>query len=211
VHLFGLTGGIASGKSVVAARFRGRGVPVIDADELAREVVAPGEPGLDEVVRAFGRECLLADGTLDRKALARVVFADDAKRRVLNGILHPRITSLTLARSRALADRGEALACYEAPLLVENGLADAFRPLVVVSAPESVQIARSVARDGATEDDARARIRAQTPLADKIRVADVVIENTGTLDELYQKADRALDEVCRKAGLDPVRYGGKAV
>jgi dephospho-CoA kinase len=206
VRLFGLTGGIASGKSVVAARLRARGVPVIDADELAREVVAPGTEGLADVVRAFGREVLQTDGALDRKAVARVVFADEAKRRALNAITHPRITALTLERSAELARKGEPLACYEAALIVENGLADAFRPLVVVSAPEGVQIARSVARDGASEEDARARIRAQMPLEEKARVADVVIENTGSLEDLRWKADVALDEVCAKAGVDPVRY-----
>jgi dephospho-CoA kinase len=206
VRLFGLTGGIASGKSAVAARFRARGVPVIDADELAREVVAPGTPGQAEVVRAFGPEVLRADGSLDRKAVARIVFADDEKRRALNAIVHPRITQLTLARSSELAQKGEPLACYEAALLIENGLADAFRPLVVVSASESVQIARTVARDGATEDEARARIRAQMPLEQKTRAADIVLENDGSLDALARAADDALDRVCRDVGIDPGRY-----
>jgi dephospho-CoA kinase len=206
VRLFGLTGGIASGKSAVAARLRARGVPVIDADELAREVVAPGTPGLAEVVQAFGPGVLLGDGTLDRKAVARVVFGDDAKRRALNAIVHPRITALTLARASELATKGEPLACYEAALLVENGLAEAFRPLVVVSAPESVQIARTMARDGATEDEARARIRAQTPLDAKVEAADVVIENAGTLDALVGATDEALERVCANVGVDVARY-----
>ena len=206
MHLFGLTGGIASGKSAVGARFRARGVPVIDADELAREVVLPGTDGLAEVARTFGAELVLPDGTLDRKALAAIVFADDAKRKRLNAILHPRITALTLARAADLGDRGEPLACYEAALLVENGVADAFRPLVVVSAPEEVQVARAVLRDGATENEARARIRAQMPLAAKVTLADVVIDNTGSLEDLLRAADRALEQVCARAGVDPARY-----
>jgi dephospho-CoA kinase len=206
VHLFGLTGGIASGKSAVGARLRERGVPVIDADVLAREVVAKGTDGLADVVRAFGEGLLLADGSLDRKAVAMVVFADDEKRKRLNGILHPRITALTLARAEELRAAGEPLACYEAALLVENGVADAFRPLVVVSTPEDVQIARAAARDHTTSDEARARIRAQMPLAAKVKLADFVLENTGTLDELRAAADRTLDAICARLGVDAARY-----
>jgi dephospho-CoA kinase len=206
MHLFGLTGGIASGKSVVAARFRARGLPVLDADALAREVVAPGTDGLKAVVEAFGAEVLTPDGALDRKRVADVVFRDGAARARLNGIVHPRIGALTMTRTGELASRGEPLACYEAALIVENGMVEMFRPLVVVSAPEDVQIARTVARDGATEDDARARIRAQMPLAAKVSVADVVLENTGTLAELVARADAALDDVCGRVGVDPARY-----
>jgi dephospho-CoA kinase len=204
--LFGLTGGIASGKSAVAARLRARGVPVIDADQLAREVVEPGTAGLAEIVQAFGDGLLLADGSLDRKALATVVFADEAKRKRLNQIVHPRIGELTLARAEELRQQGEPLACYEAALLVENGVADAFRPLVVVGAPEELQIARSMRRDSATLDEARARVRAQMPLAAKIKIADFVIDNTGTLDGLLAATDRTLDAICLRLGVDATRY-----
>ena len=122
MHLFGLTGGLASGKTTVAAHLRGRGVPIVDADELAREVVAKGTPGLRAVADAVGAGVLLEDGSLDRKKLAGLVFADDAKRRVLNGITHPRISALGAERTQELAARGEPLACYEAALLVENRL-----------------------------------------------------------------------------------------
>lgn len=207
VHLFGLTGGIASGKSAVAAIFAKRGVPVIDADALAREAVAKGSEGLAEVVRAFGEDVLLPDGSLDRKRVAALVFADEAKRKILNGIVHPRVTALTMARAAALADAGEPLACYEAALIVENGGADAFRPLVVVAAPEDVQVARARVRDGATEEEARARIRAQMPLSEKVAVADFVIENTGSLAELEKKTDAVLRAICERVGVDPGRYG----
>ncbi len=206
VHLFGLTGGIASGKSAVAARLRERGVPVIDADQLAREVVAPGTEGLAEVARAFGSDVVLPDGTLDRKAVAARVFGDDAQRKRLNAILHPRITALTLTRAEELRQKGEPLGCYEAALLVENGVADAFRPLVVVSAPEAVQIARTAARDAATEDEARARIRAQMPLDAKVMLADFVIDNTGSLDDLRAATDRTLEAICARVGVDVSRY-----
>jgi dephospho-CoA kinase len=181
VHLFGLTGGIASGKSAVAARLRARGLEVIDADQLARDAVAKGSAGLTEVVKTFGQEMLAADGTLDRKRLAEQVFADEAKRKALNAIVHPIVTMLTFKRASELRDDGHALACYEAALIVENGVADAFRPLVVVAAPEDTQIARACARDNAARADVEARIRAQMPLAEKVKVADFVIENAGSL------------------------------
>lgn len=206
MHLFGLTGGIASGKSAVGKLLRARGVPVIDADLLAREVVLPGSEGLVEVVRAFGPAVLDDAGALDRKRLAARVFGDEAERRRLNGILHPRIAALTLERRAALEAEGHPLACYEAALIVENGMADAFRPLVVVAAPEEVQVARATARDGTTADEARARVRAQTPLAEKVKVADFVIDNDASLDALRRRTDEVLAEVCRRVGVDPARF-----
>jgi dephospho-CoA kinase len=195
VLLFGLTGGIASGKSTVAARFRERGVPVIDADALAREVVSPGSAGLAAVAAAFGDGVLAPDGSLDRKRVAEIVFANETRRKQLNAILHPRIGALTAERAAELAARGERVACYEAALLVENGLADAFRPLVVVAVPEAIQIARTMARDGATEAEARARIAAQRPLADKVKLADHVIDNSGTIEETRARSDEVLDAI----------------
>ena len=206
MHLFGLTGGIASGKSAVAARLRERGVPVIDADKLAREAVAPGTAGLAAIVERFGRDVLLDDGTLDRKKLAGVVFGDEEKRKALNAIVHPHVTTLTFKEASRLRDEGEALACYEAALIVENGVADAFRPLVVVSAPEELQVARATARDGSTTEEARARIRAQMPLSEKVAVADLVIENTGSLAELERRTDEVLAEICARLNVDPDMY-----
>jgi dephospho-CoA kinase len=206
MHLFGLTGGIASGKSAVAARLRARGLPVLDADALAREVVAPGTEGLAAVVAAFGGGVLSPAGELDRKRMADVVFTDAGARAKLNAIVHPRIGALTALRTAELDARGEPLACYEAALIVENGLVDMFRPLVVVSAPEEAQIARAIARDNATLADARARIRAQMPLDAKAARADILLENTGTLAELTARADATLDQVCALKGVDPARY-----
>lgn len=206
MHLFGLTGGIASGKSAVAARLRARGLPVIDADVLAREAVAKGTEGLADVVAAFGRGVLTEGGVLDRKKVASLVFEDDAKRARLNAIVHPRVTALTLARAEELRARGEPLACYEAALIVENGVADAFRPLVVVAAPEDTQVARARARDAADEAEVRARIRAQMPLSEKVKVADYVIENTGTLEDLARRTDEVLEAICGALGVDARRY-----
>jgi dephospho-CoA kinase len=206
VHLFGLTGGIASGKSTVATRLRRRAVPVIDADELSREVVRPGTDALREIVETFGAFVLGPGGGLDRKALASVVFSDDALRKKLNAITHPRITALTMERAAELAKKGEPLACYEAALIVENGMQDMFRPLVVVAAPEMLQLTRVRARDAASQVDALARIRAQKPLVEKIAVADYVIETTGTLEENAKKTDEVLAAICAKLGVDPSRY-----
>jgi dephospho-CoA kinase len=207
VHLFGLTGGIASGKSTVAARLRERGVPVIDADEVAREVVAPGSDGLSALVQTFGPSILGVDGALDRKGLAALVFGDAERRAKLNAIVHPLISRRTMERSAELAARGEPLTCYEAALLIENGVADAFRPLVVVACSEEEQIARVVARDGSEQKDAIARIRAQKPLNEKVAVADFVIDTTGTgLDDTRRRADDVLLDVCERLGIDVRRY-----
>jgi dephospho-CoA kinase len=206
VHLFGLTGGIASGKSAVAARLRERGVPVIDADQLAREAVLPGTSALAQIVKTFGEDILLGDGSLDRKKLGQIVFADEEKRKQLNAIVHPAVSMLTFARSKELRDEGEALVAYEAALIVENGLADAFRPLVVVSAPDRVQIQRMISRDHITEDEAKARLRAQMPLAEKIAKADYVIENTGTIADVERRTDEVLATLCERLDVDADRY-----
>jgi dephospho-CoA kinase len=201
VHVFGLTGGIASGKSAVASRFRARGLPVVDADLIARQVVDLGTPGLAEVAQAFGPGILAADGTLDRKALAARIFESPMERRRLNGILHPRIAIATQEALDVLRSGGMDLACYEAALLVENGLTDAFRPLVVVAVSESTQIARLCTRDSITEAEARARLAAQMPLAEKLAKADLVIANDGDQAALLAATDAALNAVCTRLGI----------
>jgi len=204
--LFGLTGGLASGKSSVADRWKSRGLPIIDADEMAREIVAPGTSGLDEIVAAFGREVLLPDGVLDRKKLGSIVFADPEARKKLERITHPRIAAAMLKRAGEFEAKDEPLGCYEAPLLVEGGFADLCRPLVVVALDERTQIARAMARDKLTEDQVRARLAAQLPLSAKVAAADYVIENSGDLGALLKKADEVLDTICQEAGVDPGRY-----
>jgi dephospho-CoA kinase len=206
VHVFGLTGGLASGKGVIAARFAARGLPVINADELAREVVLPGSEGLAAVVEAFGPEVLGPGGALDRKRLATRVFADPKARRQLEALTHPRIQRLKDERVALLTERGEPLACYEAPILVEVGIAETLRPLVVVAASEAHQIARAQKRDGMSELQARRRLSAQLPLAEKIELADYVIENDGSLAEAAIEADRVLDAICETFGIGPERY-----
>jgi dephospho-CoA kinase len=163
VRVFGLTGGLGSGKSTVAAHLRARGVPVIDADALAHEVVSPGSEGLEEVLEAFGPS-MLQDGALDRQRLASLVFSDPEALRRLEAITHPRIQRRRTELLRELEASGEPLACYEVPLLYEKHLDAELRPVVVVSVPEALQVSRARARDGTSEPQVRARLAAQLPL-----------------------------------------------
>jgi dephospho-CoA kinase len=190
--VFGLTGNIGTGKSTVARLFAERGVPVIDADQVAREVVAPGTPGLADVAARFPG-VLSASGELDRKALADRVFADAQERAALNAILHPRIGAEVRARLDRLAARGAPVAIYEAALIVENGLHHGLDGLIVVNAPVAEQIRRLRARDEMTEEEARARIRAQLPAQEKVKAADFVIENTGAPELLRAQVARVVD------------------
>jgi dephospho-CoA kinase len=206
VHVFGLTGGFATGKSSVVARLRERGLPVLEADDLAREVVLPGSEGLAKVVEAFGPDVLDASGSLDRKRLGQRVFADPRERAKLEALTHPLIRGLQKQRMAELAASGEPLACYEAPLLVEVGLASELRPLVVVWTDEATQIERAMRRDGLDESAVRARLRAQRPLAEKRALADYVIDNTGSRARLSDETDRVLDAICTRLGIAKERY-----
>ena len=178
----GLTGGIACGKTTVAEMFGDLGIPVVDADELAREVVAPGTTGLARIVEVFGEEVLLADGSLDRKRMGDIVFDDEQARSTLNAILHPLIGAAGVARIAGLQDDPAPYILYEAALLVETGSFDSFAGLIVVSASPQTQKARLIERDGFSEDEADARIGAQLPLAEKVAVADYVVVNDGDLE-----------------------------
>lgn len=182
--IVGLTGGIASGKTSVAAVLREVGVAIVDADEVAREIVLPGSPGLAAVVEAFGPAILDAEGRLDRKALGARVFADPAARRQLEAITHPRIFARSMEKLGEVARSGVPYGVYDAALLVENGSHRMLDALVVVAAPRALQRARIVARDGLSEAEADARIDAQLPLEQKIAVADHVIWNDADLDTL---------------------------
>lgn len=178
----GLTGGIGSGKSAVSALFAAHGAVVVDADQIAREVVEPGTEGLAGVVAAFGAGVLRPDGSLDRAVLGSLVFADPAALATLNAILHPLIAARTRERIEAAA--GATVLIHDVPLLVENGLQDGYDAVVVVAAEPATQLARLVGRRGMAEADAQARIAAQAPLADKLAVATYVINNDGPRDAL---------------------------
>jgi dephospho-CoA kinase len=206
LHLFGLTGGIASGKSTVAARLRARGLPVIDADELAREVVAPKTATIVAIADAFGAGVIQSSGALDRKALAHIVFSDPVARSRLNAIIHPVITQRALERASELGASGHPLVCYEAALIVENGSEDRYRPLVVVACPTPIQVARIRARDALSEQEALSRIRAQKPLAEKVAMADHVVDTTGPLETTARRTDDVLHAICLQMAVDPDRY-----
>jgi dephospho-CoA kinase len=195
MHVFGLTGGIASGKSTVAKYMVEHGVPAVDADRLARDVVLPGTPGLQKIVEVFGKGILCEDGSLDRKALGSIVFADSEKRQMLNQIIHPLISQASHLRLEELRQQGHALVAYEAALLVENGLKDMFRPLVVVATKPEIQRQRVMVRDELSEQEADNRLAAQYPLADKVAQADVVIWNNDGLPELLKACEQGLQAI----------------
>lgn len=178
----GLTGGIASGKTTVSEMFADLGIPVIDADDLAREVVEPGTPGLAAIVEEFGEDVLDAQGRLDRKKVGELVFRNEEAREALNAIMHPRIGAAGAKYIADYHDHPAPYVMYEGALLVETGAYEGFAALVVVSADESVQRLRLIARDGYTVSEANARIESQLPLARKVAFADYVVTNNGNLD-----------------------------
>ena len=178
--LVGLTGGIATGKSTVTEMFRRLGCEIIDADVLAREVVAPGEPALAEIAREFGPDVLQPGGTLDRKRLGAVVFADAERRRRLEAITHPAIRARFMARLAALMEAGfDGIAIFDAPVMIESGNYKNMDRLVVVLTDETTQRARLTGRDAIDAGEASRKIASQMPVADKARLADYVIDNSG--------------------------------
>ncbi|HYG66879.1 MAG TPA: dephospho-CoA kinase, partial [Anaeromyxobacteraceae bacterium] len=172
MRLVGLTGGIATGKSTFAAALRALGAPVIDADRLAREVVEPGRPALAEIVRAFGPGVLAPDGSLDRRRLGAIVFADPEARRRLEAITHPAIRAAMREETARLAAAGHAVAFYDVPLLYEVGLEREVDAVVVVYAPRAAQLERLRRRDGLDAAGAEARLAAQLPIDEKAARAD---------------------------------------
>jgi len=182
-----LTGGIASGKSTVSGLLAGMGVPVIDADRVAREVVEQGQDAHREIVETFGPGVLREDGAVDRERLGKIVFADRALREKLERITHPRIGERMAQRLAAHAAAGASAVVLDIPLYIENkvrhGVAIAADAVIVVTVDEATQADRLVGRDGLTREDALARVAAQMPLAEKGRHADYVIDNSGTPDQ----------------------------
>jgi dephospho-CoA kinase len=195
----GLTGGIASGKSTVERLFAAYGIPIIDSDVIAREVVAPGTPGLAQVRARFGDEVLLADGGLDRRALRRLVFADPAARRDLEAIVHPLIRSAMAERSAAA---GGPYQINVIPLLVEGGRRATLDRVLVVDCPEALQIERVMQRDHITEAEARAILAAQVSRSERLAAADDVIVNDGDAAALQAQVDALHAKYLRLAVYD---------
>lgn len=194
----GLTGGIGSGKSTVTALLRRRGVPVLDADEIVRELQRPGAEGLSRLVEAFGPGILEPSGELDRAALGRLVFADQEARRRVEAILHPLVRERMAAQQAAAEARGAGIVVHDIPLLFEAREPSSFDATVLVYAPPEVQRKRLIELRGMTPADAEARIRAQLPMAEKRRRATYVIDNTGSLEQLESEVDRVWAEIARQ-------------
>ena len=187
MKLVGLTGGIASGKSTVAAMLRELGAKIINADDLARSIVQPGKEAWKEIVAAFGTDILRPDRTIDREKLRSAIFEDPQKRKKLDSITHPRIRALAQARAQELAAKGAAIVVYEAPLLFENEVHLWLRPVILVACEDALQRRRLKARDRLSEAEIGQHIKAQMPLSEKMPLADFVIENNGDLDDLKKQ------------------------
>ncbi|MEB3188426.1 MAG: dephospho-CoA kinase [bacterium] len=195
MRVIGLTGGIATGKSTVARLLQDQGAELIDADVLAREVVEPGQPALEEIRAVFGERALDAEGRLDRPWLARTIFADPALRRCLEEILHPRVRERARQRLAALAahESSPGLVVWVVPLLFETGLHEQLDEVWVVAVSPETQVARLMARDGLDEAEARRRIAAQWPMERKLELADRVIDNDGSPGDLLPQVLQALE------------------
>ncbi|KAI0636590.1 CoaE-domain-containing protein [Trametes polyzona] len=196
----GLTGGIATGKSTVSSLLRAHGVPIVDADVLARKVVEPGTPALAQIAAAFGPSVLRADGTLDRAALGALVFADAARRAALNAIVHPAVRREMAWAVLRCWWRGERVCVLDVPLLIEGGLWKWVAKVVVVYCSAEIQLQRLMKRDNSSREDALSRLNAQLPIAEKVQYADIVIDNSGSLQDLERQVDQLVQRLEKEAG-----------
>jgi dephospho-CoA kinase len=193
--ILGLTGGIAAGKSTVTAMLRKRGIPVIDADAIAREVVEPGKPAYEAIVRHFGRGILLSDGQIDRKKLGEIIFSDETERQALNAIVHPEVRREMRERAEQAEREGAEIVFMDIPLLFESKLQHMVDKIVVVYVPASIQMERLLERDELDEEQAMKRIRAQLPIEQKKEWADYLIDNQGTREETEEQVDQLLAKI----------------
>lgn len=195
MKLVGLTGGIASGKSTVAKILQSLGAAIVNADDLAREVVEPGHEAWKEIVASFGADILQSDQTLDRQKLRALIFNQPEARKRLESIIHPRVRALAEERIRQYAAAGYPVVIYEVPLLFEGNLQEWLRPVILVACDVETQTARLQKRDHLTAADAEKHIAAQMSLKDKRRLADYVIENNGSLEDLERQTRQILEEL----------------
>lgn len=195
MKLIGLTGGIACGKSTVAAMLQRLGAQIIDADSLAREVVQPGQPAWEEIVKTFGQDILQKDRTLDRKKLRNIVFNNPAARQQLEAITHPKIRRLAQQRIQELTNSGARLIVYEAPLFFETKIHDWLRPVVLVACAPETQKRRLRKRDHLNNEEIERHLQAQMSLEEKRRLADHVIENDGGLEELERQVEAVVEKI----------------
>jgi dephospho-CoA kinase len=199
MKVLGLTGGIACGKGTVSRMFRELGAPVIDADAIGHEIIAPHTPAWRELVQTFGESILRPDGTVDRAQLGKIVFADAAARAELNAITHPGIAQEIQTRLAELARGGHQIAIVEAALIGETNVTAAFDAIIVVHAHRRVQIARLMARDALSEEEAQRRIQAQMPAAEKKKLADFVIDNSGTIEETRNQVEALWRKIAERS------------
>lgn len=192
---FGLTGGIACGKSTVTKTLRANNIPVVDADIVARQVVAPGTFGLSRVIRDFGAEYLNADGTLNRTKLGALVFSDNKARRVLDKIMAPLINTESATQLAALHSQGNYIVGYDAALICEMGNCEKYRPLIVVHCPRDTQVERLMSRNSLTRAEAMARIEAQMPLEKKLKMANFKIDTSGTIEESVKQTEVVIHRI----------------
>ncbi|ALF11781.1 dephospho-CoA kinase [Parageobacillus thermoglucosidasius] len=183
----GLTGGIASGKSTVTKMIRELGIPVIDADQIARDVVKMGEEAYNQIIQAFGQEILQEDGEIDRAKLGAIVFHNEQERKKLNAIVHPAVRRRMLAEKEAYVQKGAKTVVLDIPLLFESELTHLVDKTIVVYVDDDVQLERLMKRNGFSKEEALARIQAQMPLREKVKKADAVIDNNGTIEETKQQ------------------------
>jgi dephospho-CoA kinase len=199
--IFGLTGGIATGKSTVAEMLQRHGAVIVDADKVARQVVEPGEEGLKRIASVFGDEVISREGTLDRPALGRIIFHDEKARRKLNELLHPLIMDkMRRDTEKVRQTEPHAVIIWDVPLLIEEKMTDLVDEVILVYVPQQVQLARLQARDHLDNDEAAARLAAQLPIDEKKRWADYVIDNSGTREETEMQVARLWSELCAKVG-----------
>ena len=196
----GLTGNIASGKSTVAAVLRRCGALIVDADQIAHEVVAPGRPALQEIIRLFGDGILSPDGTLDREKLGRLVFENPDARRELEAIVHPRVgAEIDRQMAHIAKNQPDAVVIMDIPLLFETGRTGGLAEIIVVYTPETIQLERLIRRNALSTDEAKARMASQMPLKEKVAKATIVIDNSGTVAETEKQALAVYQELARKA------------
>ncbi|AKF27350.1 dephospho-CoA kinase [[Brevibacterium] flavum] len=191
----GLTGGIGSGKSTVADLLSSEGFLIVDADQVARDIVEPGQPALAELAEAFGQDILKPDGTLDRAGLAAKAFVSEEQTALLNAITHPRIAEESARRFNEAEAQGAKVAVYDMPLLVEKGLDRKMDLVVVVDVDVEERVRRLVEKRGLTEDDVRRRIASQVPDDVRLKAADIVVDNNGTLEDLHAEASKLIAEI----------------
>ncbi|HWK24200.1 MAG TPA: dephospho-CoA kinase [Ureibacillus sp.] len=190
--IIGLTGSIASGKSTVAKMLKDYGLPIVDADVVARLVVEPGTPTLQKIVEVFGEDALMEDGAMNRQKIGSIIFHDEEKRKELNSIIHPAIRQEMLRQRDEYIENGEKTVIMDIPLLFESKLQHFVEKILVVYVSEETQLERLILRNQLTEEDAKARIASQLPFSEKIHGADAVINNNGTIEETAQQLEAIL-------------------